>query len=426
LAEHKTIQVYEYGWLIINQKYGASEDIIFREVHYKSLAQYLTANPACPYYTLYLNKVRFSNYVGVITVKDLTIEILPKTDKHDADKGIWQQILLEMLIISLEVKAQTSTTASINLKKHNVLESYLHWFLKETETLMHHGLVKKYHQHVSNQTVLKGKLLIPQHLSKNIIHKEYFFVSHSIYDRDHVYNAILHETLRCIIRLNISDSIIRYGNKLLLNFPECKRIKISQKIFSQLSYDRKTEPYKKALELAKLILLNYHPDVKGGNNHILAIMFDMNLLWESFIYKMLIKAKHSEDLKYAITRQKRKPFWKHPDGWTLHLIPDLLIKNSNGVAVILDTKWKYRNTTSIEDVRQMYAYGNYFGATKRYLIYPDNILEGVHRKEGTFYELQSQKLSDEEKCGLLFVNLLKSDNTLNVGIGSKILREIFT
>jgi 5-methylcytosine-specific restriction enzyme subunit McrC len=425
LPGNNTIQVYEYSWLIVNEKYGPGKEIIFEEDHYKLLAKYLTNNPGCKYFTVYLNRIRLSSYVGVIKVKNLTIEILPKTDRHVVDENIWQKVLIQMLAISMQVKATTTTHADIVLRNHSVLETYLYLFLKETEVLLHHGLVKKYRTNISNQTALKGKLLIHQHVSKNLVHAEQFFVAHQVYDRDNIYNAILQEALFCISSLSVSDSITKFCNKILLDFPECKPVTISVSLFEKLTYDRKTERYRAAIELARIILLNYHPDIKGGSNNILAIMFDMNLLWESYIFRMIAKARNEEKVKCKVLPQRSASFWKHPDKWTLHLIPDIVVEEDMGDTFILDTKWKYKSDTSIEDVRQMYAYGNYFGAKKRYLLYPDKVKDGVEKREGSFYDVASKKPSESERCGLVFIDLLKPDKTLNTDIGKRILEEIF-
>lgn len=420
----RTIQVFEFGWLIVNEKYGEKRDIVFKDAHFKLLARYLTENFNCPYYTVYFDRIRFANYVGVLKVGDLTIEVLPKTDKHEASKSQWQKVLLQMLAISLDVKAKTTTHADVILRSHSVLEAYLNLFLNETERLLHEGLVKKYRTDIGNKTSLKGKLLMHQHISKNLVHAERFYVAHQVYDRDNIFNSILSEALNCIRSLGASNSISKYCSTLLLNFPECRPINISQKLFERLQYNRKTERYRKAIELARIILLNYHPDVKGGSNNILAIMFDMNFLWESYIYKMLSKASRAIDKKCVVLDQQRTLFWKHPDKWSLNLVPDLLICFGDSDRFILDTKWKYKKDTSPEDIRQMYAYGNYFRASRRYLLYPDKLEVPVVKKEGSFYKISEKEVSESEKCGLIYADLLNKDNTLNMGIGLKILESI--
>jgi 5-methylcytosine-specific restriction enzyme subunit McrC len=66
-------------------------------------------------------------------------------------------------------------------------------------------------------------------------------------------------------------------------------IKTDEAFFEKLVYSRKTEPYKKGIDIAKLLFLNYYPDVNKGKNDVLALMFDMNRLWEKFVFTSLRK-----------------------------------------------------------------------------------------------------------------------------------------
>jgi len=422
MPDHHTIQVYEHGWLVVGEKYGEAQ-VEFGTKHFVLLQQYLTKNPACSYFSLYLNRVRFCQYVGVIKVANINIEVLPKTDHHADNKVMWQKALIDMLAISTRVQARTSTFASIHTRQHSVLETYLHYFLQETETLLYQGLAKKYRRIESNQTALKGKLLIHKQVSKNTVHAERFFVQHQVYDRDNVFNRILLETLHCIQSLNVSMSINRYCDRLLLDFPECSALTISPKLFHGLCFDRKTQRYQRAVDLARIILLNFHPDIQGGSDNIIAIMFDMNYLWESYIYAMLHTASNDD---YTITRQNAREFWESDEQGTRYLKPDLLLTQKDGEAVVIDTKWKYRKEASIEDIRQMYAYGHYFGASNRFLLYPDQLpnSEIVKTVEGNFAIPRIQRLNQNTNpgsCGLMFVDLLDANGKLNRSIGEKIL-----
>ncbi|WP_348825710.1 5-methylcytosine restriction system specificity protein McrC [Flavobacterium aestuarii] len=78
---------------------------------------------------------------------------------------------------------------------------------------------------------------------------------------------------------------------LLLHFHEMPDIKVSNTTFEKLIYNRKNQHYEKAIEIAELLLLKYHLDVSKGRNLVLTLMFDMNMLWEQFIYVSLKKNK---------------------------------------------------------------------------------------------------------------------------------------
>lgn len=423
MEKPKTIYVYEYGTLKVGEVYNGNT---FRETHFDLLAQYLTINPKCRFFSLLHRRVKFCNYVGVIKVGEISIEILPKTDKHEETEEVWQSVLINMLAISLQVEAKTTTTADIQIKRHNVLETYIQLFLDEVKRIVHHGLVKKYRQNMSNQTSLKGKLLLHKHALKNLVHAERFYVSHSVYDRDNVYNYILQKTLSGIKNLNVSVDLNQSCKSLLLDFPDCTPVGISEKLFQKLSFNRKTERYRTAIQLARIILLNYHPDIKGGNNNVLAIMFDMNHLWENFVYWSVKRASSNTEFELAVKAQQKALFWQHPEEWSLRIKPDLVLDlKKDGVtkSFILDTKWKYESETSIEDIRQMFAYSHYFSRENTYLIYPNKLDQSVRLEQGYFYS-PGLKTFSSKTCGTGFINVIV-DHKLNRDIGHSLLNELF-
>lgn len=417
MSKIKVIYLYEYTNLIIGEKYNGN---VFQLNHYNELARYLTLNKNCGYYKLLHNSVYFLNYVGVIKVGDLTIEILPKIDKSTEETAVWQNVLINMLNISLQVEASTTTLANINLTQQSILTTYINLFLVEVENLLYKGLVKKYRKERGNKTALKGKLLFSEHIKHNLTHAERFYVEYNDYNKDNIYNFLLKATLECIIKIDPSFYLTSKSKTLLDTMPECSPIKISEALFSKIVYDRKAEHYKTALELARIILMNYHPDVKSGTNNILAIMFDMNLLWENYMYYVLRKAGAQMGIK--VYGQQKKLFWHHEDDWDLQLKPDLVLEKNNR-KVVIDTKWKYDSKISIQDVRQMYAYGDYFEANENYLMYPDKLDNtAILIKKGNFYSQSDKNNISEKQCSLMFADILL-DGKLNSDIGNRIIEK---
>ena len=127
-----------------------------------------------------------------------------------------------------------------------------------------------------------------------------------------LYKKLLH-------RINTNSALSSRIGALLLNFPELPDVKVDAPFFEKINYNRKNEDYKQAIDIAKLILLNYHPDVKTGQNDVLALMFDMNLLWEQFVYKSL--RLHLKE--YRVKAQSSKPFWGN-----VTMKPDILKKKA--------------------------------------------------------------------------------------------------
>ena len=178
----KLISVFEHQRLTVgNDGFG--------EGHRDALERFLgdSDEEKFPYYTLIHRGVKFRHYVGVICVGDLTIEVLPKTDNDgDDDECRWQHCLVKMLskVYKLDVKAPTDVAQS--LQRSPILDIFINKFLNEVDRLLNRGLVKYYHRVDGNSKSLKGKLLIGKHVTKNFVHKEWFYVRQTTYDHEHV------------------------------------------------------------------------------------------------------------------------------------------------------------------------------------------------------------------------------------------------
>ncbi len=119
--------------------------------------------------------------------------------------------------------------------------------------------------------------------------------------------------------------------------------------------------------------INYHPDVQTGRENVLALMFNMNDLWECFVYKSL--KKHLLYVEgYSLQAQKAFDFWS-VESSSQSIKPDIIITRIRKEEVhkwILDTKWKLSkdNKPSSSDLQQMYAYAGTLNAPNVALVYP--------------------------------------------------------
>jgi 5-methylcytosine-specific restriction enzyme subunit McrC len=350
-----------------------------------------------PFYDLIHNGIRFKEFVGVIQVGNTLIEVLPKSDKKASSAGEiskWQKILIGMLKAVHGFDIQTPSSSNLSLKSNTILDLYFELFIKEVEFLLHAGLVKKYRKVNGNVNALKGSLQFGKHIQYNLVHQERFFVKHSVYDVHHLLHYLFYKTLNLIKHINTNTRLHSRIGALLLHFPEMPDIKASELLFEKIILDRKTISYQKALEISKLLLLRYHPDLNNGRNHVLALMFDMNKLWEQFVAVSLRRQNG-----FKVFTQKSKYFWNPTEGQRRTIRPDILFE-VNSKNYVLDTKWKLLsdNRPSVEDIRQMYAYHHYFEAEKVGLVFPGE-LSGI---SGKYVEIDQSKDAKME-CSLIFL-----------------------
>ena len=409
------ITVFEHQTLKLNQDIDQNTLIALQNFH---------GEKGVPYYTLINKGIKFCEYVGVIQVGNIFIEILPKADKKPStkeDEYLWRNMLLGMLktISIFNIHAPSST--SLKLKSNNILDLYFELFLDEVEYLMQRGLTKVYRKIESNCSSLKGSIQFSKNISKNLVHQERFYVRHTTYDMKHKFHQILYKTVLLLKRINTNMNLHSRIGALLLNFPEQKDITVSDSTFERIIYNRKTEPYKQAMEIARLLLLNYHPDIAKGKNYVLALMFDMNLLWEQFIYTSLRKGLQKTNPEITVTAQTSKSFWQPEKGRKSLIRPDILIRNrDNGKSIVLDTKWKNLNgySPSPDDLKQMFVYHEYYNASKVALVYPGDfeIIKGNYISKND----DNMRISDQE-CSLLGITINGNISELKSGIVQKFI-----
>jgi 5-methylcytosine-specific restriction enzyme subunit McrC len=415
MRNNRTIQVFEHQQLLVDNH-------SFQKQHWEALGWYNSAHNG-DFFTLLPKGVRFNHYVGVIQIGNLTIEVLPKIGKvsENDNKSLWQKVLIDMLRECHWMQVYAHEKAALRFKPNSILEAYFEIFIHECEKLIRQGLVKKYRAVNSNSTTLKGKLLFARQVQLNSIHQERFYTGHHTFDRENIFNQILLKALNLVPDLSQSPYIKDKVSSLLLSFPELSDIVVSSSTFEKLVFDRKTTRYKEAIEIAAMLLLNYRPDIISGNNHILAILFDMNNLWEEYIFRQLSRYRPNN---FLIRAQNSKSFWKLNGSTSIRKIrPDIVIHDQEtGSSIILDTKWKIPdyNIPSDSDLKQMFVYNEYWSATQALLVYPNqSYTEDPVYFGGEF--VKRKDITPNHNCGLLKVAVLDKSNTkLNNTIGQRI------
>ncbi len=331
--------------------------------------------PAQPPFTLVHRGVHFGSTVGVIRVGQRTIEVLPKADRSDrTDAQHWRGVLVGMLRAVGDLPVAAPTEAALDLRHDDLLQLYFELFVRECETLLRRGLVRQYRRVQDDQLALRGRLVMATHLRKNHLHRERFLTEHTVYDRQHLAHQLLAETLELIGRSHRSPALAGRLARLRLDFPQQATLgRVTPEHFARLglphgTLPRKLAPYRRALDIARLLLLNLHPGLRAGRHELLALLFDMNTLWERFVGVAL--RRHL--LGFSVDLQQVSRFWAGgPHTRTLR--PDIVLTRvDSGQRTVLDTKWKALADPhpSIGDLRQLYAYAHYFDAAHAGLIYP--------------------------------------------------------
>ncbi|QAA80871.1 restriction endonuclease [Aequorivita sp. H23M31] len=416
------IRVFEYEKLMADSDFFPSQKVGKRVID--KLWAYNDANRNV-YFQAIRNGVKFNSYVGVIQIGSTVIEILPKTnrtqriDKDDVLREQWQKVLLSMLKYCKKIKISAASEASLSKRYNSLLDLYFEKYIEEVNQLIHKGLIKKYIPVSKNIQTFKGQIQFAQNIQRNVVHKERVFTRHQVYSKEHELNQILLKGLKVLKLISTNPYLQDKINRTLLSFPEIEEIEIHKTHFDKIVINRKNQPYQEALQIAKMIILNYSPDIKGGDENMLALLFDMNKLWEEYVYRMLVRASEAPT---KIHFQNQQDFWN-----SKRIKPDIVIKDLDGKDYVIDTKWKMIDPKfpCDNDLKQMYVYNMYWNVDLSMLLYPfcghTDSIKGKYHKGTIKRKMENEEEDINTNCKVASIEVVDSKNSLNLYIGKEIL-----
>jgi len=314
--------------------------------------------------------IQARNYVGVLQTKSgLTIEILPKiADKNDAERS--KAVFIKMLRALKNFPFKSSNLASLKTQNLPLLEIFISMFLCELEALVKKGIKSDYVTLEENINFLKGKLNINEQIKRNSIHKERFYVGYSEFLSDIKINSIIKTTLQFLYKKSNSSKNQQKIRELLFIFDEVSECEDYKNFFAKLVINRQVKHYEQTLLWCKIFLLNNSFTPHNGDDLALALLFDMNALFESYVGNFIKKS-----FPGTILQHSEKHLVEEPKSFKLR--PDIFLK----AKFIADTKWKIiklKDDISQADLYQLYAYGKKHECDKLYLIYPK--IEGIKQE----------------------------------------------
>lgn len=310
--------------------------------------------------------IRIGHHVGYLQLGGLRLEVLPKLDR--VATGDWRALLVHMLREVLGLRIAVHSAASLRSRHGTLYDVLVGRFLVLVAALLREGLTRGYREIEGNEPCLRGRLVVDRHVRTNAGHQERLYVAYNTFDADTLPNRILLRALESVLATTPSASHRSTAEALVSEFPEVGRAPVRTADFARLRLDGRMLRYAEAIELARLLLFGERPDLRWGGAPVLALLFDMNALFEAYVLRQLRRVPG-----VSVRAQAKKIFWLGAGASAKVLKPDLVVSVKGcPQPLIVDTKWKVpkNGRPSDDDLRQLFAYLRTFGATRGLLLYP--------------------------------------------------------
>lgn len=360
-----------YDWLNIGE--GKNEISISE---YKNICVYLKKNIGNKSIVYDYNKIKFINYVGIIKINNLIIEILPKISlSNDIIKD--REILVFMLSKCNKLSVDINELLNSNILNNSLLDILAKVFSKKLLNELQKGLYREYVSKEEALSTIKGKTLISKSIKENTINKNKMNCKYDEFTEDNLFNAILKRAISVILFSIKNDDVKKELNIINNVLNDISDIYIPNNIILNYKLNRMNNRFLECFTLAKLILLNSSMDKSLGKENGFSILFEMNYLYEDYIGVLLKEVFNDTNISINTQEKSRYLLWNTlKERNEIALKPDIVIYKDNKPKVIIDTKWKSSSINNIEiysqsDIYQMYAYiTTYAECEECILLYP--------------------------------------------------------
>ncbi len=345
----------------------------------------------------HIDYVKAKQWVGVIQLEGVRVEILPKIDavnrkrNETKDKKLdARENLLTMLSIAGNVPIRARDMADLRRSKAPLSEHLIASFAYQLEEQLLKGPVRQYVRVEDNIGLMRGKLQFSEHIKQNHSRRDRFYCEFDEFTANNLMNQIFKFSCQKLLELTTREKVILKLRHCLLILDDVKDTPMSIEQLNLVSFSRQNERYKRLFAFCKLVIEGFAPSISSGQHACFSMLFDMNEVFERFIAQFMkknIPVLYQNMTVIPQAKNQKKHLLQYGIKGRLLLKPDILIEQDNKPVLIIDTKWKAltsgvktgRGGTGREDLYQMHAYSQRFGVKHSTLLYP--YVEGEHARE---------------------------------------------
>ncbi len=305
-----------------------------------------------------------------------------------------QANLLTMLSVAGDLPLSRRGLADLRTRRMPLLDALVRIFAEALLVELSRGSDRSYVEQEDDLGVVRGQILLPQHIRRNALRRHKVFCRFDEFSDDTWLNRALKAAVaRLLVRCR--DDRTRRSLKLAVeHFDEVAHVEVTSEQFDRISFQRNNERYRPLVNFARLVLLGSSPLPSSGGRESFSILFAMERLFERFVARVLLLRARTLGLdRSAVHPQGRgRPRWlleRLSDGRRVfRLRPDVVIdRHGDFPGLVLDTKWKRlspdaksaSNDIAASDLYQMASYAQAYEFPSVMLLYPR--VAGVTEKD---------------------------------------------
>lgn len=325
------------------------------------------------------NELRARGIVGVIATSRCQLEILPKiesSNESEVDDDTLRNRLVQMLAVARDIRIDVRSTTLLDWQRNTILELLIRLFCNKLVDTLRDGIPQQYIDHEEDLPMLRGRLDVSRQFSTLAFSPQKLACRFDARSPDIALNQVMRATVEKLLRLTQTQDNQRTLRELKFAYADISDVAPASLRWDLIVLDRTNTRWHELLSMARLFLGDRHQRTSVGSIDGYALLFEMNILFEEYVGRMLARALAGTSLRVSAQGGQRYCLFTEETG-RFRTRPDLIVRRGSQIDLIIDTKWKRITRTddpkwgiSQADVYQLMAYGRLYNCPNVMLLYP--------------------------------------------------------
>lgn len=285
--------------------------------------------------------------------------------------------LIHMLAVAYDLPIEAGAMTQLGWQRDTVLELLIRLFCAKLTDAVRQGIPRHYLEHEDDLPALRGRLDVTRQFSTLTVSPQKLACRFDSLSRDFALNQVMRAAVSKLSRLSGAPDNQRALRELGFVFADVTVVPPNALRWDQIVLDRTNRRWRDLLSFARLFLSGRYQQTSAGSVDGHSLLFEMNSLFEKYVERVLSQALAGTGLRVSPQGGHRDCLFEGDIG-RFRTRPDLIIRDADGIALIIDTKWK-RMTPRIDDTKQgvsqadvyqLMAYGRLYDCPNVMLLYP--------------------------------------------------------
>ena len=344
---------------------------ILKDCDLEKLHNYLECQKLTSALKVTYNGIETTSWVGVIKYKNTHFHILPKLICNNGDKENILKNLIFMLSYTKKLDIKTSNDAKLLTSKNPFIEILIREYAKSLFVCLKRFTPKKYVREENNLNYLRGKIKFSENIRNNSSNRAKFYCEYDEFSENNILNQLFLFVSTCLYNIS-NDSYNKKALKFIINYySDIQLVRFDKFKAEKIKLYRNQELFKKPFNLAKMFIEKTSVDLSKNKFENITLIWDMNKLFEEFVFEIM--KKHEAEFGCKLTAQRGKKLLVGDTSKKRNTFVDILIEKNDGEKIILDTKYKKFASSddfSNADVFQVSTYCLLHNTNHAILLYP--------------------------------------------------------